>query len=74
MSDTCEHSIGHVSGLYTFYDTNLFVFIILLLYIYVLETLFYTGFMTTLFNGNYIIVFISFYSKKVALLALIVLF
>ena len=80
MSDTCGHSIGHVPGLYTFYDTNSFVFIILLLLYKYLETLLYTVFMTTLFNGNYIYIYIYFAkidffkSKKVALLALIVNF
>ena len=57
MSDTYDLSIGHVSGLYTFYDTNSFIFnnfIIIIVYTF-LETLLYTVLITTLFNGNYII-------------------
>ena len=63
MSDTCELSVGYVSGLYTFYDTNSFIIIIIIITIIVytiLETCLYTGFITTLFNGNYIILFYYF--------------
>ena len=76
MSDTCEPSIGHVSGLYTFYDTNLlfYYFIIIIVYTFS-ETLLDTVCITILFNGNYIILFFYVLGlKKVALLALIVLF
>ena len=55
------------SGLYTCHDTNSFFYYYYC--IYFLKTLLYTVFITTLFNGNFF-----FDLKKVALLALIVLF
>ena len=54
--------------------THFFYLIIIIVYKF-LETSLYTIFITTLFNGNYIILFFYFFGlKKVALLALIVLF
>ena len=51
------------SGLYTFYDTNSFFYYFFIISVYTfLETLLHTVFITTLFNGNYIILFFG--SKK----------
>ena len=52
---------------------HLFIYNFFIIIVYTfLETLLYTVFITTLFNGNYNFIFVGL--KKVALLALIVLF
>ena len=65
--------LGHVLDcIYFMTLTNFFLLLLLLLYIHFLEMFTLHRFIDTLFNGNYSIFFFG--SKKVALLALLVLF
>ena len=56
----CVIHVNFPSDMYTFYDNNSFFIIIIIVYTF-LQTLFYTIFITTLFNGNYIILLFIFW-------------
>ena len=57
LSDTCELSLGHVLDCINFMTlTHSFTYFIIITVYNFLETLLYTVFITTLFNGNYIII------------------
>ena len=73
LSDTCELSLGMVMFPDCIHFMTLTHFFIIIIVYTFLETLLSTIFITTLFNGIYIIM-LFFGSKKVAFLALIVLF